>query len=230
MKIAVLVLDFVRALVWPTVVMIVLIMFRYQLKELLGHLKSASLPGGVALSFAEGVREVSELSREVKERERTSEEKRGPNIPLTEANARMLNLGLRPSPSGLDFDYYRNMAMQDPNLALAGLRIELEILLRNMVIAYKLQVKEISATSKMLKVLFDAKIIDADQYELAANIFRLCNVAVHCNSVTYNEAIQIIDAASTLAYDYLMWLSWGFPDGWQPSDSAKKPTTGDKNA
>lgn len=40
-----------------------------------------------------------------------------PIISLTEANSRLIELGFGASPSGMDMDYYRNIANTDPILA-----------------------------------------------------------------------------------------------------------------
>jgi hypothetical protein len=40
----------------------------------------------------------------------------------------MISLGLKPTSSGLDMSDYREIAESDPTLALAGLRIEIEVL------------------------------------------------------------------------------------------------------
>jgi len=54
----------------------------------------------------------------------------------------MIHLGLRPSPSGLDMSYYRSLADQDPNVTLAGLRIEIDILARNLAKGFNVSVND----------------------------------------------------------------------------------------
>jgi len=49
----------------------------------------------------------------------------------------MIKLGLAPMLSGLDIAYYRAKAETDPVLALAGLRIDLETMMRNVAVGSK---------------------------------------------------------------------------------------------
>src|SRR5208337_2110036 len=138
MEIAKLVLEYVKALAWPLTVIALSLSFRSEIKRLLARLRKAALPGGVSVDLGEEVREVRQLSEKV-ESAPTEERKKKPGIPLTEANARMMKLGLAPMLSGLDIAYYRSMAQTDPVLALAGLRIDLETMMRNVAIGFKLQ-------------------------------------------------------------------------------------------
>src|SRR5689334_25159438 len=129
MEIAKLILEFLKALAWPFVVLIIATIFRAPIRAILTRLRKADLPGGVKIDFGQEIEEAKTLSQQVAQQLPSFPSKKElsemPSVPLTEANARMLNLGLQPSPSGLDMAYYRNLTSQDPNLALAGLRIEL---------------------------------------------------------------------------------------------------------
>jgi hypothetical protein len=111
---------------------------------------------------------------------------------------------------------YFDLAQQDPNLALAGLRMEVEILARNLARGFKLDISPRDSAGVLLRRLLDRNAITADQYGLAQQIVRLCNAAVHGTRVSREEAEAVIDAAKVLAKDYLAWLSWGFADGWTP--------------
>src|SRR5262245_31739012 len=132
MDIARLVLEYLRVLVWPAVVVTACLVFRGQLSSMLNRIRHAQLPGGVAVDLDQQISEVKALSAKVQEEPGPQNAKGTPSIPLTEANARLIQLGMRPSPSGLDMSYYRRLAEQDPNLALAGLRIEIDVLARNL--------------------------------------------------------------------------------------------------
>jgi hypothetical protein len=141
-------------------------------------------------------------------------------LPVTEANARMLSLGLQPSPSGLEMSRSFDLAQQDPNLALAGLRMELETLARNLAKGFKIDVGHHDSAGTLLRRLLDKSAITSDQYGLAQSIVRLCNAALHGTRVSREEAETVIDAAKVLAKDYIEWLSWGFDDGWAPHGGA----------
>lgn len=145
-------------------------------------------------------------------------------LPLTEANSRLIGLGLQPSPSGLDMARYFDLAQDDPNLALAGLRMEVEILARNLARGFEIDIRSHESASNVLRALLRHDAISQQQFDLAQTIVKLCNAAVHGRSVSRQEAEAVIDTARVLATDYLSWLSWGFPDGWRPKDP---PSEGD---
>lgn len=216
MKIARLVLEYIEALAWPVVAVFGLLLFRQPLAAILQRLKGAGLPGGVSLDFDREVRDAQALSRDVANAPPRTPPPSTPMLPVTEANARLLTLGLQPSPSGLDMNRYFELAQQDPNLALAGLRMEVDILARNLAKGFKLDVSPRDSAGALLRRLLDRSAITADQYGLAQKIVRLCNAAVHGTRVSREEAEAVIDAAKVLAKDYLGWLSWGFDDGWTP--------------
>ena len=174
------------------------------------------LPGGLSVDLQEEVHEVKELSEKVESAELPGDRKRTPGIPKTEANARMIQLGLRPSPSGLDLSYYREIAERDPILALAGLRIELETWFRNVAQGFKVDTKPYDSMNRVLARLRDASAVTPDQVMLARRVLSFCNQAIHGGEVSREQALDIIGAASVLARDYLAWLSWGFDDNWKP--------------
>ncbi|MFA5877595.1 MAG: hypothetical protein WC880_04525 [Candidatus Paceibacterota bacterium] len=222
MEIASIVLEYVKAIIWPVFALIFVLLFRTKINVALGRLKGADLPGGVSLNFSEEIREAQELSREVKSTSDQKEKgKKTPSIPITEANARMLSLNLQPTPSGLDFDRYRILADEDPNLALAGLRMEMEIIAHNVAKGFKVEIDKHVSAGLLFRKLYDRHAISTDQYQLAQKVLKLCNAAVHGIRVSREEANNIIDSAAILAEQYIDWLSWGFEDGWQPTSSGK---------
>lgn len=216
MEVARIILEYLQVLAWPAVAILALFLFRDPLTETLRRLRGAGLPGGVSLDFGQEVREAQDLSREVAKATRKGPERPTPMLPLTEANARLISLGLQPSPSGLEMSRYLELAQQDPNLALAALRMEVEIVARNLAKGFKIDFRPRDSASMLLRWLRDKTAISGDQYDLAQKILRLCNAAVHGTQVSREEAEAVIDVAAVLAKDYLAWLSWGFDDGWTP--------------
>jgi hypothetical protein len=194
---------------------------RSEIKRLLARLRKAALPGGISVDLQEEVQEVKQLSLKV-ESAPTEDRKKKPGIPLTEANARMMKLGLAPMLSGLDTSYYRSMAETDPVLALAGLRIDLETMMRNVAIGFKLKTAASGPVPRVLARLREAGAITPDQMRLAQNIFSVCNQAMHGRFVSRGEAEEVIKAAEILFRQYLAWLSWGFGDDWTPSETSQQ--------
>lgn len=134
MEIAQLVLEYIKVLTWPAFALVCLVLFRSSIRGLVPRLKNAELPGGVKFDFQEAIEQAQQLKKEILTAPKSPDArpKVGKPIQQTEANARMIELGLQPSPSGLDLGYYRALIEQDPNIGLAGLRMELEILGRNL--------------------------------------------------------------------------------------------------
>jgi hypothetical protein len=219
MEIAKLVLEYVRAVIWPLTVLILSLSFRKEIKRVLARLRKVILPGDVSLDLQEEVQEVKQLSERIQETPPPGGRKATPNIPLTEANARMIKLGLAPMLSGLDIAYYRAKAETDPVLALAGLRIDLETMMRNVAVGFKVQSASLGPIPRILARLREAGAITPDQMQLAQRIFSVCNQAMHGRFVSREEAEEVIKAAEVLFQQYLAWLSWGFDDNWKPSTS-----------
>jgi len=217
MEIAKLILEYLRVLAWPTTVMALALLFRREITRVFGRLKKAVLPGGVSIDLQEEVLEVKELSERIQSAPPSEQKRATPSIPLTEANARMMKLGLAPTLSGLDIAYYRARVATDPVLALAGLRIDLETLARNLAVGFKIQ--PTGSLYDLLARLKEAGAITPDQMQLGLKISKVCNQAMHGQLVSREEAEDVIDAAEVLFRQYLAWLSWGFDDNWKPSSS-----------
>jgi hypothetical protein len=219
MDIAKLILEYIRAMIWPTTVLVLSFFFRSEIRKVFARLRKAVLPGGVSIDLQEEVREVKQLSEKVESAPLPADRKRTPGIPQTEANARLIKLGLKPSPSGLDLFYYREISERDPILALAGLRIELETWFRNVAQWSGVDMRPFDSMNRVLARLRDANAVTPDQVTLARRVLSFCNQAIHGGDVTKEQATDIIGAASVLARDYLAWLSWGFDDNWKPSQN-----------
>ncbi len=215
MELAKLTLEYVKALAWPVTALTIAMLFRKEIRAILARIRKAALPGGVAIDFEDQIRETKELATRVETAPGPPDRPRTAMLPLTEANSRMIALGLKPTPSGLDMSYYKAIAAQDPTLALAGLRIELEILTKNLAKGFQIDVSPRDSPSRVLRRLREASAITSDQFGLGQRILSLANQAVHGRTVSWQEADEIIDAATTLVDDYLAWLSWGFSDGWR---------------
>ena len=219
MEISKIVLEYIQVLIWPGIVVFVCVYFKDQVVDLLERLRSAKLPGGISIDLKDEIQEARILSDKAQESitEKKEENKDRPAIRLNEANSRLIDLGFRPSPSGMDMNYYREFAKQDPNIALAGLRIEVDILTKNLAKGFGIQFDENRDSGiRLLRKLFESGSIHEYQYLLAAKVVSLCNQAVHGSQISYEQALSILDSAETLIDDYLAWLSWGFDGNWQP--------------
>jgi hypothetical protein len=112
----------------------------------------------VSLDFDREVRDAQALSRDVANAPPKTPQPSTPMLPVTEANTCMLTLGLQPSPSGPDMNRYFELVQQDPNLALAGLRM-VEILARNLAKGFKLDISSRDSAGALLRRLLDRNAI-----------------------------------------------------------------------
>ncbi|NES83900.1 MAG: hypothetical protein F6K10_22180 [Moorea sp. SIO2B7] len=216
MEIAKLVLEYLKILVWPSVILTIVLIFRRQIESLIERLQKADLPGGVSISLSAEIREARKLSEQVSAEAPSPKAKGAKSLPLTEANLRMLNLGLQPSPSGLNIDYYRDIAISNPNLALSGLSLEVNVIARNLAKGFNVNVKPQESGEELVRKLLDSGAITDKQAGLILKILELANAGVRGSVVMRDEADQIISIAGVLVAQYISWLSWGFDDGWKP--------------
>lgn len=215
MEIAELILEYIKVLIWPGVAVFVLTLFRKQLHKVVLRLQKASLPGGISFDFNQEVKEVKQLSEKVEALPTPEKAIGSTRIPQTEANKRLESLGLQPSPSGLNVTKYRDLAESDPNLALAGIRIDFEVLIKNLALGFGIPVNSKDSGMNLLRTLHRQGAVTESQFYLAQKIYQLSNSAVHGQTVTKEQAFQIIEAAEVLAQQYIDWLSWGFDDDWR---------------
>ncbi len=218
MEIANIVLEYIRALVWPIIAITGLLLFRNEVSGLIGRIRKVELPGGGAINIGQEIHEAKVISKEVVKQKlkipipMLEGKEHIPSIPLTDANARMIELGLRPSPSGLDISYYRNLALENRYAALGGLRLELEILVKNLAKGFKVQIDDRDPALMVLQKLLNANAITSEQLSLAQKVLQICNAAVHGSTISLEETNSVIDLASVLKDQYIRWLSWGFGD------------------
>lgn len=81
---------------------------------------------------------------------------------------------------------------EDPNLALAYLRMEIEKRLREIALKRRLDV-EMHPLSYLLRNLLTQKIIDREEFDALQTVIRICNKAVHSEKVNPEIAFKIID-------------------------------------
>jgi hypothetical protein len=228
MEIAKLILEYIKVFIWPTTTVVLALIFRVPIRTVLSRLRKAGLPGGVSIDFQEELEQAKQLSEKVEAKPDPPNRSVAATIPLTEANARMISLGLRPTASGLDMAYYREIAQRDPNLALAGLRIELEIITNNVAEGFKLTSPRPEPLTRRLSRLLEHGAISDEQEQLMRKILQLCNQAVHGSQVSREEAEEVIELASILTRQYLEFLSWGFSGDWKPRSLGSPPPTSGK--
>lgn len=215
------ILRLLQILSWPAVVVAVAIIFKTQIVFLFQRMSRLELPGGISMDIIP-----SEIKRaeQLKDRVEAEPKKSVPDqpiIPLSTANQRMVELGLMPSTSGLDLNYYRNLIDQDVKLGLASLRIDLEIILKNLAQGFNVPVPQNAPAFMIAQLLANRGNLTPSQYDLILAIMQICNLAVHGQPITREQALRVLELAPILVNDYISWLSWGFPDRPQRSAAGK---------
>lgn len=212
MQIAELILRFIEAVIWPVVTIFLLFLFKDELSKLLERAKKVDLPGGISIqTFENKLKEAKQLDKEIKsERKPEIAELLKKNFDETEINKKMIELGLKPSPSGLYMDYYRELYQTDKQLAMAGLRMDLELMLRNLAKGFKLEIKERLPVTKVISSLLDKRHITYKQAEFMKIILQLTGYAVHGGQITEEQVDSMFELGETLVEDYIAWLDWGF--------------------
>jgi len=217
MEVATLVLEYIKVLIWPFTVIVILITFRKEVSKLFDRAKKLDLPGGISLEvFEEKIQEAKQIAKEVAVEVRSELEVqkklKEPKSIITEAemNKKMIELGLKPSPSGLKISYYQEIASKDPRLALAGLRIDLELMLKNLLIGFKINLESRASIRQISNALLENGAISQKQYALINKLLQIANAAVHGIEVTEEQANEVFDIMRILVEDYKAWLTWGF--------------------
>jgi hypothetical protein len=208
------ILDFIGNIIWPIIVLIIICNFKKEIRQLLVKAKKVELPGGFSIETIEqDITEAKELSIEVKKERKPEIQKiindATPNFE-TKANIRMVEVGLTPSPSGLDIDYYRKIVDIDPRLALIGLRADLEIMLKNLAKGWGVTYNDKDSVSKIITKLLDRNAITIRQYQFINTLFKICNSAAHGTLITKEQALEVLNIGDVLVKDYVAWLYWGF--------------------
>lgn len=214
MPVVLIVLEYIKVFIWPITTLIILFSFRRQIKNLFARIHKAEFPGGISIeTFPDVINDAKLISKEVAKEEKDKQKEKiskTPSIPLNEVNTRLLNLKLVPSPSGLDLNYYLEISKEDPTLALAGLRIELESMLKNLAAGFNVKINKADSASIIAKKLGNSGAITMKQYDLIKSILQLSNAAIHGVKVTRSQADDILEIAEVLRNQFIDWLSWGF--------------------
>jgi hypothetical protein len=208
------ILEFIGTIIWPITILIIVHRFSNEIKKLIVNAKKVELPGGFSLETIEhDITQAKELSIEVKKERNPETQKKIEEANSsfeTEANKRMIEIGLKPSPSGLDINYYRNITNYDPRLAVVGLRADLEIMLKNLAKGFNVTINDYDSAKIIISKLFDKGAITTKQFQLLNTLFRIGNLAVHGAPITKDQVLEILDIATVLVKDYVAWLYWGF--------------------
>lgn len=213
MEIAELILKYIEALIWPAVTVLIIFYFRDEISKLFDRTKKVNLPGGISIeTFEEKLEEGQQLEKEIK-----SERKPAVQTYLKKqsqkkynVNKRMLELGLKPSPSNLNMDYYREIAKNDKQLAMTGLRRDLELMVGNLANGFKIKVADNEPFQNIINKLEKESFITNKQAEFIRIISDLTNYAIHGEEISKKQFESVLELSDTLVEYYIAWLEWHF--------------------
>ncbi|MCW7494741.1 hypothetical protein ND861_18930 [Leptospira sp. 2 VSF19] len=216
MEIAKLILELISVLIWPIITLIIFFNFKNEFKNILRKITKATLPGGVEIDIDQNIRESKELiPLAIKER-KTHLQK---NIPRTkqkqieknELHSKIhKNFGLKDPSSNLKIVYYQKIAKSDPILSLASIRIDLEIMIKNIAKRYSIIIKQNDSPNKIAQSLLENYKITSNQYNMIKQLLKICNAGLHGQEVSNEQIEEIIEITKILIDDYKSWLDWGF--------------------
>ena len=206
--------DFIIGIIWPVATLTIVLIYRKAILRLIDRARKLELPGGLALETVdEEIKQAKELAVEIKS-ERRPEVKKAikESIPIkdNEINQKMIERKLTPSPSGLNLSYYKNIAETDPRLALVGLRIDFELMLKNLARGFKIDFDSRDSALQIISRLFRQGAITEKQYEFMVTIFKIGNAAAHGADISKSQALEVLDLGQVLVDDYIAWMDWGF--------------------
>ena len=117
-----------------------------------------------------------------------------------------------------DLSNVKELIDDDPVLALAALRIEIEKKLRIAANKFGIPQKEQFSIRTLLDVLVKKEILHPEQINAIKNIQRMCNKAVHGAEISQEEAEKIVDLAEKLNKSF----SIGYWINFDPNTDYKK--------
>jgi hypothetical protein len=205
-NIARLVLEFVKVLAWPTVVLIGCSLFRRELSALIATLEHLKLPGGTELDWKRQLREAEQAAEKVESTPRAATV--ATQSEQQELLSRFQENGLLPSPTNYDWSYYLKIAESDPNLALAGLRMELERMLQNMAKVSGIEYNPLrTSPGRFVGLLRSKDVIEKEEYDLLRTVINVANAALHGRDVNAEDARRTIQSAEAFKDSYLSFMA-----------------------
>jgi hypothetical protein len=106
-------------------------------------------------------------------------------------------LAAEPSQKEVDFSF-QSIANRDPNLALAGLRIEIEKRLSQLAEIHNLNTRHPMSVGQALRALTQAEVLTNEERSILADMVNMLNSAVHGGDVDSRAASWAIDVGPRL--------------------------------
>ena len=190
-EVAKLVLDYLRVLVWPALTLLVLMNFQGELVQLVSRMTKWSGPGFSA-EFADKAKEMESEAELITDLVLDGGR-------FTDGwNESLLKAGLTAVPGAFNFERYQEIAKENPNLALAGLRTDLEVMLKNFATINNSASQTMSGSGRIILSLSKQGLLDESMTALAFEVNSLCNRAVHGEKIRVSDALSVLEAGERL--------------------------------
>ena len=207
MEIAKLILEYLKVLAWPSTAIFLSIYFRKSLVAILARLETATLPGGIELGFKHQLKQIEAISEKVSASPEQKQLANTAKIETTDANKRLIELALTPVPSDLSIGYFEQLADDEPSLAIAAIRMEIETLAKNLIIACKLPIATDQSALTVIRELTTNNVLKDYQSNLALEIVQLSNMVIHGRKISRDSVSKVLKGVAILYRDYQVWLS-----------------------
>jgi hypothetical protein len=137
-------------------------------------ISSIKLPGGTELAFKEKVKKLEKISEGSEDLKAVFTVKQPPYVWITDPKS-------------------------DPNLALAGLRIEIEKKVREIIKKNGIA-SEKQSLRGMVRLLYENQIVPHNEYEILYSIIDIGNKAVHGEKVDLETAYRILNIGEKVLF------------------------------
>jgi hypothetical protein len=196
------VLAYLKVLAWPITTLVIIIVFREPIRDFIAKLQHIKLPGGAELNLQQSIQKAEAAAVKVASVTTGATLEQSAVAIATSAAQRS---GLLRSPTNFDWSLYRSFARRDVKLALEGVRTELSLMLKNLVVLYDVDVERENASIDQLLIhLAGAGVLTSDQVQLVRSINDVIEAARCDASVMRSDAERTIDSAEAFRDAYLV--------------------------
>jgi len=210
MEIAKIILSYLDVLIWPFVFLFIVFRYKSTFLKILDRATKFGLPGGFSIETSEKLEETLEKGEGIKsiiksqrKPELTKIIKKKSEVDL---NKILIKNNLVPSPSGLNLDYYLNFYKIDKEYFIDGLRIDYELMTRNLANGFKLKIENREPITDVIRKLYDNGYITQIQSSFMIYFNLLTTCPMDYQKITEEQARSIINLGQTLVDDFIAWI------------------------
>ncbi|MFH4432836.1 hypothetical protein [Vibrio diabolicus] len=213
MEIAKLILEYIKVLIWPCLTIAIIFRFRSEISSRIALIKKIKLPDGTEIDWEETIEEAEEAAQSIKDNPKIGLVEEFNDSEFIEQSKRH---SLEISPSDYNFKFYLDIANKNQNLALAGVKIELEMMLRNLAkMFYRNDLDDNTKINSLMRQLWKADVLELDEYLLVESVVKLADAAIEGENIGKNYATRAIESAQ----EFLKFYKWYIGEGMDRRES-----------